>query len=131
MKENEINEIGLQDFVNYKKPVFLDASFDRPTKLDLDKLVDVSKDVFAEDKRQMDTTPLIQMSTDTGYHPPIAKKPYTLALKHYDWVKEEIYKLLEAGVIRESNSRWSAPIVVVPKGDGDNRLCADFRALIP
>ena len=69
------------------------------------------------------------MTIDTGDHPPIAKKPYSLALKHYDWVKEEIDKLLEAGVIRESHSSWSAPIVVVPKGDGGKRLCVDYRAL--
>ena len=69
------------------------------------------------------------MTIDIGDHPPIAKKPYTLALKHYDWVKEEIDKLLEAGVIRESHSSWSAPIVAVPKGDGGKRLCLDFRAL--
>ena len=55
-------------------------------------------------------------------HPPIAKKPYAMALKHYDWVRDEIDKLLEAGVIRESHSSWSAPIVVVPKGDGGKRL---------
>ena len=53
------------------------------------------------------------MSIDTGDHPTV-----TLALKCHDWVKAEIDKLLEAGVIRESDSSWSAPIVVVPKGDG-------------
>ena len=41
----------------------------------------------------------------------------------------EIDKLLEAGVIRESDSSWSAPIVVAPKGDGGKRLCIDLRAL--
>ena len=69
------------------------------------------------------------MSIDTGEHPPIAKKPYTLAIKHHEWVKEEIDKLLEAGVIRESHSSWSAPVVVVPKGDGGKRMCVDYRAL--
>ena len=44
-------------------------------------------------------------------------------------MKEEIDKLLEASVIRQSHSSWSAPIVVVPKGDGGKRLCVDFRAL--
>ena len=29
----------------------------------------------------------------------------------------------------ESDSSWSAPIVVVPKGDDGKRLCMDFRAL--
>ena len=41
------------------------------------------------------------MTIDKGNHPSIAKKPHTFALKHYDWVKEQIDKLLEAGVIRQ------------------------------
>ena len=45
------------------------------------------------------------MSIDTGDHMPIAKMPYALALKHYDWVRDEIDKLLEADVIQESHSR--------------------------
>ena len=32
-------------------------------------------------------------------------------------------------MIRESHSNWSAPIVVVPKGDGGKRLCVDYRTL--
>ena len=69
------------------------------------------------------------MSIDTGHHPPIAKKLYALGLKHHDLVRDEIDKLLEAGVIQEGHSNWSAPIVVVPKGHGGKRLCVDFRAL--
>ena len=69
------------------------------------------------------------MSVDTGDHPPIAKKPYTLAIKLHEWVKEEIDKLLEAGVIRESHSSWSTPIVVVRESDGGKRMCVDYRAL--
>ena len=50
-------------------------------------------------------------------------------MKHYNWVKEEIDKLLEAGVIRNSHFSWSAPIIVVPKGDGGKHLVIDYRAL--
>ena len=50
-------------------------------------------------------------------------------MKHYQRVKEEINKLLEAGVIRNSHSSWSAPIIVVPKGDGGKCLVIDYRAL--
>ena len=92
-----------------------DAPIDRKTKLALGKLFEANKDTFAADERQTGTTLLIKMSIDAGDSCPIAKKPYTLALKHYDWVKEEIDKLLEAGVIREIHSSWSAPIVVVPR----------------
>ena len=126
----DINDIvKQQDFLEHKKSQLHDAPIDRKTKLDLDKLFEKNKNAFAEDVRQTGTTPLIKMSIDTGDAWPIAKKPYTLVLKHYDWVKEEIGKLLEAGVIRESHSSWSAPIVVVPKGDCGKRLGVDYRAL--
>ena len=50
-------------------------------------------------------------------------------MKHYNWVKEDIDKLLETGVIRNSHSSWSAPIIVVPKGDGGKHLVIDYKAL--
>ena len=74
-------------------------------------------------------TPLTQMSIDMGDSDPVSQKPYPIAMKHYNWVKEEIDKLLEAGVIGNSHSSWSAPIIVVPKGDGSKRLIIDYRAL--
>ena len=43
--------------------------------------------------------------------------------------KEEINKLLEAGVISNSHSSRSAPIIVVLKGDGGKCLVIDYRAL--
>ena len=67
------------------------------------------------------------MSIDIGKCLPIAKKPCILALKHYDWVRDEIDKLLEAGVIRESHSSWSAPIVVVSEGDGGQEAIHGFQ----
>ena len=69
------------------------------------------------------------MSIDTGNSDPVSQKPFPVAMKHYNWVKEEIDKLLEAGVIRNSHSSWSAPIIVVPKGDGGKHLIIDYRAL--
>ena len=125
-----INEVGPQhDYVHYRKPSLLDALVNKQTRHDLERLLEENHNAFAEDERQIGTTHLIKMSINTGDHPPIAKKPYALALKHYDWVRDEIDKLLEAGVIKESHSSWSAHIVVVPKGDGGKRLCMDFRAL--
>ena len=69
------------------------------------------------------------MSIDTGDHPPIAKRPYTLALKHYEWARKEIDKLVEEGVIRENHSSWSVLVVIVTKSNGEKRLCVDFRTL--
>ena len=71
-----INELGpQQDFVNYNKPALQDAPIDKWTKAGLDKLLDKNKDTFAEDERQIGTTPLTEVTIDTWDYLPIAKKP--------------------------------------------------------
>ena len=50
-------------------------------------------------------------------------------MKHYDWVRSKINKFLDAQIIHSSHSSWSAPIIVVPKGDGGKCLVIDYRAL--
>ena len=102
---------------------------DSTTQQQLDNLLRTFKDQFAKDKMTIGTTPLTQMSIDTGDSDPVSQKPYHIAMKHYNWVKEEIDKLLEAGVIRNSHSSWLAPIIVVPKGDGGKCLIIDYRVL--
>ena len=69
------------------------------------------------------------MTIDTGTSEPVPQKPYPIAMKHYQWVKDEIEKLLAAKVICTSRSSWSAQIIVVPKGDGRKCLVIDYRAL--
>ena len=44
-------------------------------------------------------------------------------------VRQHLRDLLEAGVIQESESSFSSPIVVVRKKNGDIRLCVDYRKL--
>ena len=50
-------------------------------------------------------------------------------MKHYQQVKDEIEKLLATKVIHTSHSSWSAPIIVVPKGDGGKCVVIDYKAL--
>ena len=74
------------------------------------------------------------MDIDTGDSPPVCQKLYTLPLKHYSWVQQEIETLEWAGVIKKSISLWASPIVVVPKKSAPGepqrcRMCIDFRKL--
>ena len=69
------------------------------------------------------------MTIDTGNSDPVLQKPYPIAMNNYQWVKEEIKKMLAAKVIHSSRSSWSAPIIIVPKGDGGKRLVIDYHIL--
>ena len=84
---------------------------------------------FAKDETAIGTTPLTSMTIDTGTADPVSQKPYPIAMKHCEWVKDEIEKLLAAKVIHANHSSWSAPIIVVPKGDGGKHLVIDYRVL--
>ena len=96
---------------------------------ELDALLKEYESQFTKDKTSVGTTPLTSMMINTGNSDPVSQKAYPIAIKHYKWVKEEIEKLVTAKVICSSRSSRSAPIIVVPKGDGGKCLVIDYRAL--
>ena len=99
-----------------------------------DELCERYPKVFSRGNEDIGRTQLITMDIDTGDSPPVSSRPYTLALKHHQWVQEEIETLECAGVITKSMSPWASPIVVVPKKSQPGeppkkRLCIDFRKI--
>lgn len=66
---------------------------------------------------------------DTGSHPPIQSRQYRIPVSAQQDVAEEISRLKEQGIISESSSPWSSPVVLVKKKDGSSRLCVDYRKL--
>ena len=86
------------------------------------------------DSSDIGKTPFIEMEIDTGDSPSITQKPYTLPLKHAEWVQKELEILEKAGVIVRSVSPCTSPIVVVPKGTAPGeppkwRIYVDYRAI--
>ena len=69
--------------------------------------------------------------------PPIASKPYTILLKHQEFVKQELTKLLQPGLITSSISPYASHCLVVSKKSSDpnaelsdqKRLVIDYCAL--
>ena len=44
-------------------------------------------------------------------------------------VDQMLREMLHDEIIRPSNFAYSSPILLVPKKDGDSRLCVDYRKL--
>ena len=89
-------------------------------------------EAFSKNNEDTGRTKLVKMDIDTGDSPPVSSRPYTLPLKHYEWVQREIKSLEHAGVIIKSMSKWASSIVIVPKKSAPGeppkrRLCVDFR----
>jgi hypothetical protein len=60
---------------------------------------------------------------------PIFKRPYRMAANQLAELKEQLQELLDKGYIRPSASPFGAPVIFVPKKDGTQRMCVDYRSL--
>ena len=78
-------------------------------------------------------TDVIEHEILVGDAQPIRRRPYRTPYALRGEIKAQIEDMLRKGVIRESNSPWSAPAILVPKRSPDGnlkfRFCVDFRAL--
>ena len=114
-----------------------DAIITPQTKQRLDKLLINFDGIMSHSSTNIGLVTLEEVPIETPPDTlPIASKPYTLALKH-QFVKEELQKLLQAGLIERLMSPYASPILVVNKKSQDpsaelldtRRLVIDYRAL--
>lgn len=60
---------------------------------------------------------------------PVNYRPYKLSVDEKLRVRNIIKDLLDKGIIRESQSDFASPIILVKKKNGEDRMCVDYRAL--
>ena len=111
-----------------------DAVISEETKECFAQLCNEYDDIFSKNNQDIGKTTLIEMEIDTGDSLPVAQSPYTLPLKHYEWVWKEIEMLDKAGVIVKSLSPWASPVIVVLKKSAldeppRRRLVIDYRKI--
>ena len=68
-------------------PIILkDAEVPPEARESFEELCDEFADIFSKDLSDLGKTPLLKMDIQTRDSPPVSQKPYTLALKHVQWV---------------------------------------------
>ena len=90
-KENDFLK-SLVEAPVHRKVLLEDKNISPKTQQTFDKLCE-KYDIISKNSGDIDKTMLVKMEIDTGNQPPIASKPYTLPLKHYEWVQREIETL--------------------------------------
>ena len=136
-----IQEMVESDFLTSPADIYLnrrveleDAVISEEKKECFAQLCSEYDDVSSKNNQDMGKTTPIEMEINTGDSLPVTQSPYTLPLKHYEWVWKEIEMLENAEVIVKSLSPWASLVIVVPKKytpdePPHRRLVIDYRKI--
>lgn len=84
--------------------------------------------VFSVDDNDLGTTNIIKHKIVPKSDKVVYRRQYRHSEEQHRQIDEEVEKLLEAGVIRESMSPFNSPVLMVPKSEkGKWRFCLDCR----
>lgn len=83
-------------------------------------------EVFAQHDSDFGRTDKVKHQIKLSDETPFKHRPRPICPQDLDAVRRHLQELSEAGVIHESESCFSSPIVVVKKKNGDIRLCVDY-----
>ena len=135
---SDINEVIASDFLISPGDIYQNCKVELQDAIIRDKTREKFEDIcnkyeeaFRKNNKDIGRTQLIEMEIDTENSVPLAQSPYTLPLKHYDWVQNKIETLEKAGVIERSLLPWASPVIVVPKKSALDEpprrpLCVDY-----
>jgi hypothetical protein len=127
---------GVSSDIQDEMPEFLEDLYERSTaslvnweeKQVVRDILKEFQDVFVS-KGGMGRTTAGTHLIDTGDNLPVKQRPYRMSSEGHRVVEQECKEMMTKGVIRDSKSPWSSPVVLVTKKNGEVRFCVDYRRL--
>jgi len=108
----------------------LGAQISESERTDLLQLVNQYRDVFAKSLPELGCTPLLEMDiVEVTGSAPVRQKPYRTSPSDRRAIAEILNSWRSAGIISDSTSPYASPVLLVDKGNGEKRLCVDYRRL--
>lgn len=86
-------------------------------------------EVFAQDDSSYGHTTAVRHHIRLKDDAPFKERPRPIHPRDREAVRQHLKELLDAGIIKESESPFSSPVVLVRKKNGSIRLCIDYRKL--
>ncbi len=108
---------------------FGDSSLPGEWKKRITQKLRAMPEVFALHDMDVGQTSKVKHTIKLHDETPFKHKARPIHPNDLEAVRRHLEELLDAGIIRESESSFSSPIVVVRKKNGDIRLCIDYRKL--
>ena len=105
--------------------VKIDQGLTQSQKGDIRNVLQKYNEVFSDLQGR---TNVIQHCIKLTEEEPVRSRAYLLPYAVRETLKGDILEMLKLGIIRESDSPYASPIVLIKK-DGSNRLCVDYRKL--
>ena len=72
---------------------------------------------------------IIEHKIEVTSEKPIRLRAYRATPAARAEIDRQLDEMLENGILSESDSPWSAPVLLVKKANGDQRLAIDYRQL--
>ena len=101
----------------------------RTQLLELEKILNRFKLIFSRSSTDVGCIKDVKHEIDTGNQKPIAINPRRIPIHVEGKVDELVEDLEQKDIIVKTVSPWNFPIVVVPKKNGNIRMCVDYRQL--
>ena len=112
-----------------KKIDISDPKLTAEQREDILRLVSSWHDVFSKHDLDVGLTGLVKHRINLTDFSPFKQRHRKIPHSMYKEVRDHLQQLLDAGIIRRSQSPWASNVVLVRKKDNSLRLCVDFRQL--
>lgn len=112
------------------RPTFnISADVNPKQRNQVSQLLKCFEQCFAEDLSNIGRSKTTEMTIEVSTTKPILGKRYQVPFALRNELNAILENLREHGIIQSSTSPHAASVLLVPKSNGEKRLCVDYRAL--